>query len=148
MGRGPSVTKEEYDYIKLLIMKGQSTEEICKSVKRSPDTVRCVEYSSDYDDFRATPTKVLRKRRKKENEHQVSVDDICQQEDITSQDDEKHEDLEHDIADQKHVVIPPPVFHLTDDAPVSELSAKDKKELAMYAIDQHYFFLKQLTGVI
>jgi hypothetical protein len=34
------------------------------------------------------------------------------------------------------------------DIPVSELSAKDKKELAMYAIDQHYFFLKQLTGVI
>jgi hypothetical protein len=34
------------------------------------------------------------------------------------------------------------------DSPVSELSAKDKKELAMYAIDQYYFFLKQLTGVI
>ena len=32
--------------------------------------------------------------------------------------------------------------------PISELSAKDKKELAMYAIDQHYFFLKQLTGVV
>ena len=30
----------------------------------------------------------------------------------------------------------------------SDLSAQDKKELAMYAIDQHYFFLKQLTGVI
>lgn len=30
----------------------------------------------------------------------------------------------------------------------TELSAADKKELAMYAIDQHYFFLKQLTGVI
>lgn len=31
---------------------------------------------------------------------------------------------------------------------ITELSAADKKELAMYAIDQHYFFLKQLTGVI
>lgn len=34
------------------------------------------------------------------------------------------------------------------DVLVSDLSAKDKKELAMYAIDQYYFFLKQLTGVI
>jgi len=34
------------------------------------------------------------------------------------------------------------------DVPNGELSAKDKKELAMYTIDQHYFFLKQLTGVI
>ena len=41
-------------------------------------------------------------------------------------------------------LAPKPVIDIN----VSELSAKDKKELAMYAIDQHYFFLKQLTGVI
>ena len=35
-----------------------------------------------------------------------------------------------------------------DYAPDTELSAKDKKELAMYALDQYLFFLKQLMGVI
>jgi CRISPR/Cas system CSM-associated protein Csm2 small subunit len=49
-------------------------------------------------------------------------------------------------ADQKPVLRP--ALKQVDNIPVSELSAKDKKELAMYAIDQHYFFLKQLTGVI
>jgi hypothetical protein len=138
MGRGPNVTKEEYDFIKLLIMKSQSTEEICKRVKRSPDTVRCVGYSTDYDDFRTTPTKELRKRRKKDENYQITVDDVCPQEDVASQCDENPGD--------------PPKLDLDETLNIraSEyiLSAKDKKELAMYAIDQHYFFLKQLTGVI
>lgn len=78
MARGPRLKKEEYDFINLLIAKDQSTDEICRRVMRSPDTVRCVKYSTDYDDFLKTPTKELRKRRKQEDDHQISVDEFCQ----------------------------------------------------------------------
>ena len=70
MGRGPSVTKEEYGFIKQLLAKGKTTEEIRRQVNRSPDTVRCVNYSIDYDDFVNTPTKTLRQRCKKQPEQQ------------------------------------------------------------------------------
>lgn len=50
--------------------------------------------------------------------------------------------------DSKQENDPAPVRPSVEDLSVFELSAEDKKELAMYAIDQHYFFLKQLTGVI
>lgn len=78
MARGPRLTREEYDFIKLLILKNKSTDYMCERVKRSPDTVRCVKYSTDYDDFLKTPTKELRKRRKQEDDHQISVDEVCQ----------------------------------------------------------------------
>jgi hypothetical protein len=64
----------------------------------------------------------------------VSVSGLCEQENVASQCDECTEEEADTI----------------ENAGTSELSltAKDKKEIAMYAIDQHYFFLKQLTGVI
>lgn len=78
MARGPRLTREEYDFIKLLILKNKSTDYMCERVKRSPDTVRCVKYSTDYEDFLKTPTKELRRRGKKESDHQISVDEFCQ----------------------------------------------------------------------
>ena len=67
---------------------------------------------------------------------QISVEELCPQEDVASYCDETVK-LDSDSP-----------LEPFEDITVSELSAKDKKELAMYAIDQHYFFLKQLTGVI
>ena len=64
MGRGVSVKEKEYEYIKELLQKGKSAEEIAKMLNRSPDTIRTVDYSDDYGDFVKTPTKELRKRRK------------------------------------------------------------------------------------
>ena len=136
MSRGPSVTKEEYEFIKLLISKKIPNEDICARVKRGIDTVRCVAYSSDYDDFYKTPTKVLRRRGRKEKQVQLSVSDLCPQEDVACQCDE-HNDQKKIIQIEQHT-----------DLPDSELSAKDKKELAMYAIDQLLHYFKQLTGVI
>ena len=132
MGRGISVTEREYLYIKELISKGLTTEEIAKKTGRSLDTIRTVNYSYDYGDFQKTPTKELRKRRKKQKEEQlqINVEDICELE-------------KNDIPSTPICEVPP-----VESKSIVELSSKDKKELAMYAIDQHYFFLKQLTGVI
>ena len=68
----------------------------------------------------------------------VSVKAVCPQEDIASQCDECPEEPEETQANPED---------FTECEP-SALTAKDKKDLAMYAIDQYYFFLKQLTGVI
>lgn len=70
-----------------------------------------------------------------EAEEAVSVEAVCPQEDVASQCDEAMEEPEETLKS-------------CEEYDNSELTAKDKKELAMYAIDQHYFFLKQLTGVI
>lgn len=64
MGRGVSVKKPEYEYVKELLKQGHKAEEIAKKLSRSPDTIRTIDYSIDYDDFMKTPTKELRKRRK------------------------------------------------------------------------------------
>ena len=78
-------------YIKELLSKGLSAEEIAKKLGRSPDTIRTVDYSRDYEDFVKTPTKELRKRRKKEKEEQlqIKVDDI-----VAAANDESNEDNE------------------------------------------------------
>lgn len=92
MGRGVSVKEHEYMYIKELLSKGSSAEEIAKKLSRSPDTIRTVDYSRDYEDFVKTPTKELRKRRKKEKEEQlqIKVDDIVAAvNDETNEDDEE-----------------------------------------------------------
>jgi len=68
-------------------------------------------------------------------EEKVSVKVLIPQEDVASQCDEALEEPEEAPAS-------------CEENYNSELNAKDKKELAMYMIDQHYFFLKQLTGVI
>ena len=68
-------------------------------------------------------------------EEKVSVKVLIPQEDVASQCDEVMEEPEEAPAS-------------CEEKNNSELTAKDKKELAMYAIDQHYFYLKQLTGVI
>lgn len=70
-----------------------------------------------------------------EDTEAISVEAVCPQEEVASQCDEASEEQEE----------APTICEENDN---SELTAKDKKELAMYAIDQHYFFLKQLTGVI
>ena len=135
MGRGVSVKKEEYDYIKSLLFQGMKAEQIAKKLGRSPDTIRTVDYSYDYEDFIKTPTKELRQRRKmnKQEQMQIKVSDLCELEKS-----EIEEQAECSGSREKDI----PGIR------VSELSVQDKKELAMYAIDQHYFFLKQLTGVI
>ena len=66
---------------------------------------------------------------------QITVEELCPQEDVAIQCDEAMEEPEETLEG-------------CEERGGSELTAKDKKELAMYAIDQHYFFLKQLTGVI
>jgi hypothetical protein len=134
MGRGTSVKQKEYEYIKEQLQKGKTAQKIAKMLFRSPDTIRTVNYSHDYEDFVKTPTKELRKRRKnlKGEQTKLNFDAVCEPE-------SQPEKQEHD---------PDRTPEHAADSPVSELSAKDKKELAMYAIDQHYFFLKQLTGVI
>ena len=136
MGRGVSVKEKEYEYIKELLQKGKSAEEIAKMLNRSPDTIRTVDYSDDYDDFIKTPTKELRQRRKKHKQEQmqIKVSDLCELEKSQIEEQAEGSCSEHDT-DMPNIRV-------------SELSAQDKKELAMYAIDQHYFFLKQLTGVI
>ena len=132
MGRGVSVSEKEYLYIKELLSKAFKNEEVAKKTGRALDTIRTVNYSYDYEDFIKTPTKELRKRRKKQKEEQmrINVEDICELE--------------------KNDIPPTPIHEVphVESKLISELSSKDKKELAMYAIDQHYFFLKQLTGVI
>ena len=60
----------------------------------------------------------------------------------------KSEQIEMEIEKPAVHIVKDEIHELANDIPVSELSVKDKKELAMYAIDQYYFFLKQLTGVI
>ena len=73
-----------------------------------------------------------------ENDNQVmedvSVNGLCEQENVANQCAECTEEEADTI----------------DDENTSEfsLTAKDKIEIAKYVIDQHYFFLKQLTGVI
>ena len=64
MPRGVSVKKSEYEYVKELLAKGEKPEQIAKKLGRSPDTIRTIDYSYDYDDFVKTPTKELRKRKK------------------------------------------------------------------------------------
>ena len=82
---------------------------------------------------------------RKKTAKQITVEDLCPQEDVASQCNEQLEEPpeSHDDPDD---------FSNLDaeklNTCVSELTARDKKELARYAIDQHYFFLKQLTGVI
>lgn len=70
-----------------------------------------------------------------EDHEDVNVKAVCPQEDVASQCNEAMEEPEETLEG-------------CEERDGSELTAKDKKELAMYAIDQHYFFLKQLTGVI
>ena len=72
----------------------------------------------------------------KKNSVQISVEELCPQEDVASH-------CNKTVGQNPDLKLVP-----VENIPASELSAKDKKELAMYAIDQHYFFLKQLTGVI
>ena len=134
MSRGARVKKEEYDFIKSRLANGEKAVDIAKQFKRSQEVVRNIDYSTDFNDFLKTPSKELRARKKKAK--QLTVEDLCPLE-------ENNKPEEHD-----QEPVPPSVFRPVDDIPISELSAKDKKELAMYAIDQHYFFLKQLTGVI
>ena len=134
MGRGTSLKQKEYEYIKELLQKGKTAGQIAKLLIRSPDTIRTVNYSHDYEDFAKTPTKELRKRRKnlKGEQTKLNFDAVCEP---AAQPEKQEQDPDRT---PEHAA----------DSHVSELSAKDKKELAMYAIDQHYFFLKQLTGVI
>ena len=68
---------------------------------------------------------------------QIAVEDVCELEQNEIPEEPTHTE-QNNITELKFGI----------DNHESELSAKDKKELAMYAIDQHYFFLKQLTGVI
>lgn len=88
-------------------------------------------------------------------EKKVSVKALIPQEDVATYDDGKLNEqketpeieCEEQTADLK---VLQPSKESKENLTIcdSGLSAKDKKELAMYAIDQHYFFLKQLTGVI
>ena len=128
MGRGPSVTKEEYNYGKQLLSLELPIAEVAERIKRSKDTVRCISYSTDYDDYVSTPTKEMRKRRKTDNQYQIRVEDVYD-----------HEEVQTESASNDEVYA-----ELVSDS----LSAEDKKEIAKYIIDQHYLFLKQLTGVI
>lgn len=81
---------------------------------------------------------------------QVTVEDVCDLERNDIPEDPEDASGQHNEMPAPGIKTIPTITSLpaADDVISSELSAQDKKELAMYAIDQHYFFLKQLTGVI
>ena len=112
------------------VKRSRTTLQLCESaVKAAPDNI-----DAAYEAY----CKLSNDRQMKKQEakaKQISVKAVCPQEDVASQCDEVMEEPEETLK-------------RCEEYDNSELTAKDKKELAMYAIDQHYFFLKQLTGVI
>ena len=78
MARGASVKKTEFEFVKELLKKGEKAIDISKKLKRSPETIRTIDYAEDYDDFCSTPSKELRKRRKmrKAEQMQINVDEV------------------------------------------------------------------------
>ena len=131
MARGSYLKKEEYDYIKLLQSKGRKISEIVDTTGRSEKTVRKACRTNDYTNYIDVNHAERKVRDEREAEQQKMSIDFAD-----DQPKEINKEQEEERVVSKAVVS------------ISDLSAKDKKELAMYAIDQHYFFLKQLTGVI
>lgn len=135
MARASYLKEEEFNYIHHLRQKGKTVAEICEITSRSDKTVRKAIDVHTYSEYVSGNKQERKERNEREAkqriiQQQLKVEDICEL--------EKNE-------------IPPSEIHEikpVESKLISELSAMDKKELAMYAIDQHYFFLKQLTGVI
>lgn len=131
MARASYLKKEEYDYIKLLQSKGRKISEIVDTTGRSEKTVRRACRTNGYTNYIDENHAERKARDEREAEQQKMSIDFAD-----DQPKEINKEQEEERVVSKAVVS------------ISDLSSKDKKELAMYAIDQHYFFLKQLTGVI
>ena len=136
MARASYLKEEEFNYIHLQRKKGKTVTEICKITSRSDKTVRKALNVHTYSEYVSGNKQERKERNEREArqkiiQQQLKVEDICELEATDIQN-------EHDD-DNK------PILELMQG---SQLSAADKTELAKYIIDQHYFFLKQLTGVI
>lgn len=73
-----NVKEKEYDYVKQLLSDGLNAEQISKKIGRNAETIRNVDYSNDYEDYKKTPKKELRQRGKpNKTSEQVKTKEVC-----------------------------------------------------------------------